>query len=1100
MRGQGTIEYLLITAVVIVIALVLVSLLTGMMSSSGTSQSISNVKAKITGQFSLLDLAVTPDGNYITTIQYNDTNPITITNIYVNDTNKSYDYSLVGGNKANFKVVTSDACTIGTTVSKTVTIYYTTSHGILKKQFVENVLFTCNNVSATTVDDTTTGDTPSETTTEYVASWLFNDEDTNYIFSNTTLNGGTLLLSSTTSSAYFGKSTTNADLNANYNNSSYANLSLNGYQATGELDWNNEAVNTTTSGGWGELINDYNVQVGNLQGVWHLNNDALDSSGNSNDGVWGGTEGYTNGLWGTNAGDLDGSSYVNLGSALVPLTGDFTINNWVKIENHADTHTMFSQYNGGDGRFNFEVHNALDIPRVFVGGTGGGTINATSVIEIGKWYNTTLTRNGSTFSIYVNGNLENSGTITRAIENTNSFIGAANAGVGNVTGNIEEVGIWNTALTEQEVKELYEAQKGQWLDTNLVAYYKFNGNANDSARGHNGTLEGNANTTAQGLWDSNALDLDGTGDYVSIAENDDLKFDNNLTISAWVNSNTFNMSQNGHGIFSYGSGSNGYALEVIESDHGTYPSMLRFMGMGLTDNSVFGTFSLELNTWYHIVAGYDGSELFIYVNGELDDSDPSTGTITTPTTYGPRVGYAHFTGGSDNYWSGLIDEVKIYNRRLSDAELLADYNAFLEAKFVNSTITDATTSSDWNTIKINSDLNYSFNKEICGVTDTGCEPDKWNDNLVGLWHLNETSGDAIDSSGQGNDGTWVGTQDSSNGLWGTNAGYFNELSYINTGTTDYCFDGGENFTINFWGNFETFNDNPIFFYTGEWHVNGYYIRAANTSGNLQFYISTAGSGNYLQTNETASTGVWQMYTFQKDGSSGHIYLNGNELTYSINQSLTTPVSCTNNATIGANIIGAREIDGTFEELAIWNKSLTQTEIQDLYRKGISRLDLNVYECTDATCTTKGDNNYITDANSNTWMLISGLSSRYLGYDAYFKTNETDFGDYNAGFFHVGSFIADVNVEAAGSTYSSTGYTDMNFTVTTNSIFTNITDTNSLTGGTIDHNIMFDGNGQWFTNPDTNIPFDTNILLRTILESTTSTPILYDLNINYTQTS
>jgi hypothetical protein len=71
-------------------------------------------------------------------------------------------------------------------------------------------------------------------------------------------------------------------------------------------------VNTLTSGGWGELINDFNIQDSNLVGLWHMNDNATDSSGQNNVGTWFGNEAYSNALWDTNAADFDWDSNIIL--------------------------------------------------------------------------------------------------------------------------------------------------------------------------------------------------------------------------------------------------------------------------------------------------------------------------------------------------------------------------------------------------------------------------------------------------------------------------------------------------------------------------------------------------------------------------------------------------------------------------------------------------------------------------------------------------------------------------------------------------------------------------------------------------------------------
>ena len=103
-------------------------------------------------------------------------------------------------------------------------------------------------------------------------------------------------------------------------------------------------------------------------------------------------------------------------------------------------------------------------------------------------------------------------------------------------------------------------------------------------------------------------------------------------------------------------------------------------------------------------------------------------------------------------------------------------------------------------------------------------------------------------------------------------------------------------------------------------------------------------------------------------------------------------------------------NGEIEEFAIWNTKLSQRDVERLYRRGATRLDLNVYSCTDASCNTKTDSLLIQSAPNNTEIDISSLSnSQYLGYEVFYKPI-SEFANYNAGKFWVGSFLNNVRIE------------------------------------------------------------------------------------------
>lgn len=97
------------------------------------------------------------------------------------------------------------------------------------------------------------------------------------------------------------------------------------------------------------------------------------------------------------------------------------------------------------------------------------------------------------------------------------------------------------------------------------------------------------------------------------------------------------------------------------------PSVNVFIGR---EQDTRGTFQLTANTWVHLAATYDGTTLRMYVNGALASSKTLAGSIPTSTGL-LRIGANTVWG---EHFNGLIDEVRIYNRPLSAAEIQTDMN------------------------------------------------------------------------------------------------------------------------------------------------------------------------------------------------------------------------------------------------------------------------------------------------------------------------------------------------------------------------------------------------------------------------------------------
>ena len=91
---------------------------------------------------------------------------------------------------------------------------------------------------------------------------------------------------------------------------------------------------------------------------------------------------------------------------------------------------------------------------------------------------------------------------------------------------------------------------------------------------------------------------------------------------------------------------------------------------GLSDTALYGTAALAVKTWSHVAVTYDGEMLQLYLNGTQVSSTLQTGAIATsvnPLQIGGDSLYGQF-------FKGMIDEVRIYNRALSPAEIQSDMN------------------------------------------------------------------------------------------------------------------------------------------------------------------------------------------------------------------------------------------------------------------------------------------------------------------------------------------------------------------------------------------------------------------------------------------
>jgi Concanavalin A-like lectin/glucanases superfamily/Domain of unknown function (DUF2341) len=199
----------------------------------------------------------------------------------------------------------------------------------------------------------------------------------------------------------------------------------------------------------------------------------------------------------------------------------------------------------------------------------------------------------------------------------------------------------------------------------LVAAYGFNEGSgtvvNDaSGNGNNGIINGATWTTSGKYGD--ALNFNGTNALVTINNATSLQLTTGMTLEAWVYPTVIGTWW-GDVIYK---GNDNYYLEGT-----SYPSGFPAMGGTLpAAPPLYGTAVLALNTWAHLAATYDGATMRLYVNGVQVASRAQTGAFETSTN--PlQIGGDSIYG---QYFTGRIDEVRIYNRALSAAQIQSDMN------------------------------------------------------------------------------------------------------------------------------------------------------------------------------------------------------------------------------------------------------------------------------------------------------------------------------------------------------------------------------------------------------------------------------------------
>ena len=731
----------------------------------------------------------------------------------------------------------------------------------------------------------------------------------------------------------------------------------------------------------------------------------------------------SNGLWDSNALYCDGSNdYVGVGNFNDVNHIDTTFSAWINPGSNSTTGTIVGEGKLGDAG---NVYRSL---RVYNGKLDYAWASANSNykvytsdsnLPINEWVHVAVTQeNYSTPKLYING-LEASsilrasaGTARQPSVTTLSLCRhALDYGLNYFKGFIDDLKIYDKVLSPQEIFSDYNSflsarlvdknifnsgvvstwdsiklnssvgydfgkeienwgevkEKGinelgsspdindLFTDQNILALWHMNDNMVDVI----GPADGYSSPTyRKGLYDTNAVYCDGATNFHFTNSSSHLNVPQ-FTFNAWI----FPQSTSGtRGFYTHGGG-NGYSAGFRLFHDSTNQRAVAAWGSGaVPDGTLYAPVGGAPNgTWLMFTSTYDGSAMRIYVNGVLQAIDDTVAYAYSSTASGS---FCRCDGCS--IFVGPVDETALWSRALSDSEIKRIYD---------------------------------FQKPVFAGA------------LSGLWHLDNNAGD---SSGNNLDGSLTGSNSYSTGLWGTSDLNSSGVSYVSVPENNLL-DGylTGSISVSAW---VKWNGTGSVGRAWEWLVtknsdgsatNGYYLANNYDGSQIRFQVNSVYAGISYS---NLVKGKWY-HLVGTARASGYVklYVDG-VLASTSSGTLSAFNDSSNNLNIGnAAYYSSPIFNGHIEEVAVWNKELSADEVMDLYRKGVSTLDINVYSCSDALCETKLSSQYVSDTNNGLWMDISSLTeSKYFGLDAFFRA-PNDFSDMNNGFFWVGSYLKDFNV-------------------------------------------------------------------------------------------
>jgi hypothetical protein len=446
-------------------------------------------------------------------------------------------------------------------------------------------------------------------------------------------------------------------------------------------------------------------------------------------------------------------------------------------------------------------------------------------------------------------------------------------------GLIDEVRIYNRALSSTEVAALY-AKTSQAVIKNssrgLVAHWTFEegtgtATADKTGNGNTGTL--GAVTFVNGKY-GKAINSTGVNNAVVITSSTSIS-PSTFTYSWWFK----HVSGGGGGAYSRIFSRTSYALDIaIDASTGAmkiYPGWSNF------------DYILPFDTWTYLALSYDGTNVRLYADGVLQSTLAKSITLAGDQ-------YIMSTWGGSEAAKGVVDDVRIYNRALSAQEVSNLYNSSGEALgILNRAHRDTLTSG-----------------------------------LVGYWSFDGptmTTATSSDSSGQGNHGTLTNGPTKVIGVLGQALRFDGTDDRIVASSPTGLGYGTGDFSWFAWIKPERINDSyEMIWAQGSGGIP--YLAINNSS--LHFYLS----GIYETTASYITANIWQHVGVMRSGGVMTLYKDG--VAYGSTSTQSGSISSPDFGYVSSyGSGGAHAFKGNIDEVRVYNRALSASEVLQLYAQG-----------------------------------------------------------------------------------------------------------------------------------------------------------------------
>ena len=370
--------------------------------------------------------------------------------------------------------------------------------------------------------------------------------------------------------------------------------------------------------------------------------------------------------------------YINLSDNPVDeiVDSSYTVEAWVLLgDNLTGSGSKYCVLGGDLNGFDFCFENVsgtvyLNLTHKF----SDGSINYVSysgerfVRYVWYYVAGVFDQSAKVMKLYVNGSLKNSVSVASSCYYPIKYIGCYDDGSGLGSffyGSLENVRIYNRVLSDNDI---YDSYRNHTASYGLVAWWGFNSGKgstvyDDAGCGNYGVIHG-ASWTEDGKY-GDALNFDGVTDYIDCGNDESLQV-SDFTVNMWLNPSAFTETRRG----------------IIQKTDYKHEFAINLHSDGAVDfywgdgtNHVGGwdflpPSSIQFSNWQMLTLQREGSVCRGYVNGQL--------VKEKSFTISPAVGTGSLTIGKTyaGYFKGVIDDVRVYNRALSDDEIEDLYGGY----------------------------------------------------------------------------------------------------------------------------------------------------------------------------------------------------------------------------------------------------------------------------------------------------------------------------------------------------------------------------------------------------------------------------------------